>query len=139
LPVALFEPPQPATTIKIAIKPRNEKSTDVRMRELFTRLGGHSRTLAQTSVDVSVRSVPLATHPPVRHCGLVPARLRPESPGLNRLVEIARECNRVDLITLRDFGLEDVWLEPGERFPCDRTMAAELIRAGLAERVVKPS
>ena len=69
----------------------------------------------------------------------VPARLNPESPGLKRLVEIARECNLVDLVALRDFGLEDVWLEPGERFPCEQTMAAELIKAGLAERLVNPS
>jgi hypothetical protein len=62
-----------------------------------------------------------------------------ERAGLKRLVEIARGCNVVHLIALRDFGLEDVWLVPGEHFPCDQTIAAELIRAGLAERLVNPS
>jgi hypothetical protein len=69
----------------------------------------------------------------------LPARLNPESPGLKRLVEIARESSLVELIALRDFGLEEIWLEPGERFPCDQTMAAELTKAGLAERLVNRS
>jgi hypothetical protein len=75
----------------------------------------------------------------VRHCRRIPAQLNPESPGLKRLVEIVRQCKLVELIALRDFGIEDASLEPGERFPCDHTMVAELIKAGLAERLVDPS
>jgi hypothetical protein len=69
----------------------------------------------------------------------VPARLNPESPGLKRLVEIAHDCERVDLIALRDFGLEDASFQAGERFQCEQAGASDLIRAGFANRIAKPS
>ena len=69
----------------------------------------------------------------------MPARLNPESPGLKRLIEIGHDCKLVDLIALSGFGLEDAWLEPGERFHCEQRMAADLIKTGFAERIVNPS
>jgi hypothetical protein len=69
----------------------------------------------------------------------VAARLNPESPGLKRLVEIGQECKPVDLMALRGFGLEAAWLEPGERFQCEQRMAADLVKAGVAEQIVHPS
>jgi hypothetical protein len=69
----------------------------------------------------------------------MPVRLNPESPGLKRLVEIARECEPVNLIALRHFGLEDVWLEPGKRFQCEQRMAVTFIDAGFAKRIASPS
>jgi hypothetical protein len=65
----------------------------------------------------------------------VPGRLNPESPGLKRVVEIAQECKPVDLIALRGFGLEDAWLEPGERFQCEQRVEADLVKAGVAEQM----
>jgi hypothetical protein len=76
---------------------------------------------------------------PCDHCGRVPGRLNPESPGLKRLVEIAQDCKPMDLIALRGFGLEDAWLEPGERFQCEQRMAADLTKAGVTEQIVNPS
>jgi hypothetical protein len=70
----------------------------------------------------------------VQDCAHLSARLNPESPGLKRLVEIAHACEPVDLIALKRFGLEDAWLQPGERFQCERRAASDLIRAGFAER-----
>jgi hypothetical protein len=69
----------------------------------------------------------------------VPARLNPESPGLKRLVEIAHDCEPVDLIALRRFGLEDASLQRGERFQCERQMASDLIEAGFVQRNAKPT
>jgi hypothetical protein len=63
----------------------------------------------------------------------------PESPGLKRLVEIAHDCEPVDLIALRRFGLEDASLQPGERFECERGMVSELVRAGFAKRIANRS
>jgi hypothetical protein len=45
----------------------------------------------------------------------------------------------MDLIALRGFGLEDAWLEPGERFQCEQRMAADLTKAGVTEQIVNPS
>jgi hypothetical protein len=62
-----------------------------------------------------------------------------ESTGLRRLVEMTQECKLVDLIALQRFGLEDAWLQPGEHFQCEWRMAADIIKAGLAERAVNLS
>jgi hypothetical protein len=67
------------------------------------------------------------------------ARLNPENPGLKRLVEIAQACEPVELTALRGFGLDNAWLEPGERFQCEQTIATDLIEAGVAGRIASPS
>jgi hypothetical protein len=52
---------------------------------------------------------------------------------------MTQECKLVDLIALQRFGLEDAWLQPGEHFQCEWRMAADIIKAGLAERAVNLS
>ena len=65
----------------------------------------------------------------------MPPRLNPASPGLTRLIAIARESEPVELVALQGFPLEAGALEAGDRFQCPRRLAAELIRSGLARRL----
>jgi hypothetical protein len=73
----------------------------------------------------------------MRTCEHVPARLNPESPGLKRLVEAARngEFEPVHLIARERLQFGDIWLEPGERFHCGKGLAEWLIDEGSAERI----
>jgi hypothetical protein len=71
----------------------------------------------------------------------VAARLNPESPGLKGLVEAARngEFKPVHLFARERLRFGDIWLEPGERFHCGKSLAAWLIEEGSAEQVVNRS
>jgi hypothetical protein len=100
--------------------------------------GRHRGTLAHPG-ERRVRPASLAAQAARAKLPSVPARLNPESPGVKRLVEIAREFEPVHLVARRTLLFGDVWLEPGERFHCAKRMAAALIDDGLAERVVSPS
>ena len=77
----------------------------------------------------------------MRTCEHVAARLNPESPGLKRLVEAARngEFQPVDLVARERLWFGDIWLEPGEHFHCGKRLAAWLIDEGSAARIADPS
>jgi hypothetical protein len=76
----------------------------------------------------------------MRTCERVTVRLNPDSPGVKRLVEAARngELEPVHLIAREGLQSGDIWLEPGERFHCGKRLAAWLIDEGLAERITDP-
>jgi hypothetical protein len=77
----------------------------------------------------------------MRTCEHMPARLNPESPGLKRLVEAARngEFEPEHLIARERLRFGDIWLEPGERFHCGKRLAAWLIDERSAERIADPA
>jgi hypothetical protein len=69
----------------------------------------------------------------------MPARLNPESPGLKNLVQAAREYEPVHLVARSCLVFGDIWLEPGDRFHCEKRLAELLTDDGRAERVVDPA